>query len=73
MDISIYGSLGLLSRLMQRRRPHLDSEYRHLEYQLSGARNFHIDGYYHRLESSVSKDQILAGKMGEEGATPLGE
>ena len=25
MDISIYGSLGLLSRLMQRRREHLDS------------------------------------------------
>ena len=73
MDISIYGSLGLLSRLMQRRRPHLDSEYRHLAYQFSGATNFHSDGYYIRLESSVRTDQVLAGKMGEEGATLLGE
>ena len=73
MDISIYGSLGLLSRLMQRHRPHLDSEYRHLAYQLSGATNFHSDGYYIRLESSLRTDQVLAGKMGEEGATPLGE
>ena len=73
MDISIYGSLGLISRLMQRHRPHLDSEYRHLAYQLSGATNFHSDGYYTRLESSLRTDQVLAGKMGEEGATPLGE
>ena len=73
MNISIYGSLGLLSRLMQRRRPHLDSEYRHLEYQFSGATNFHSDGYYIRLESSLRTDQVLVGKMGEEGATPLGE
>ena len=73
MDISIYGSLGLLRRLMQRRRPHLDSEYRHLEYQFSGATNFHSDGYYIRLESSLRTDQVLACKMEEEGATPLGE
>ena len=72
MDISIYCSLGLLSRLMQRRRPHLGFEYRHLAYQLSGATNFHSDGYYTRLESSLRLDQVLADKMDEEGATPLG-
>ena len=73
MDISIYGSLGLLRRLMQRRRPHLDSEHRHLACQLSGATNFHSDGYNTRLESSLRTDQVLACKMDEEGATPLGE
>jgi hypothetical protein len=73
MDISIYGSLGLLSRLMQRHRAYLDSEYRHLSYQLSGATNFHSDGYCTLLESSVRTDQVRAGKMDEEGTTLLGE
>jgi len=58
---------------MQRRRPHLDSEHRHLACQLSGATNFHSDGYNTRLESSLRTDQVLACKMAKGGATLLGE